>query len=206
MSTSSQNSASGSVQRNRLLLGFIPPSVLRVMIGIFGMALPTILVVGNNFVIMGSISSYYYTPMKWWFVGYFILLGWMLIAYKGFPGTHDDAASIIAGVAAIGLGVFRTSPPNTTRDLIGWIHVLFTLIFFIMLTYMSGWDFTSTTTIKWKKFIYRLGAFLMIVAMLGITLFEVLALKSIEPFENPTFYLEVLAFESFGVSWIIRSS
>ncbi len=195
--------SSEPIQSNGLFLGFIPPNVLRLIIGLIGMLLPGILVVGTGFTILGSISAYYYSVMRWWFMGFFVVLGWMLIAYKGFPGSYDDAVSIAAGVFSILLAVVPTSPSNQPRDLVGWLHVIFTLLFFLSLIYMALCLFTLNPAGKsWKKAVYRLCGVVMLIAVLGIVFFEV---SGLELFDNPTFWFEVVGFEFFGFSWLVKS-
>jgi hypothetical protein len=192
-----------SIQENRLLLGFISPKKLRLIIGILGILLPLILYVGNDFTLMGSISAYYHTNMRWFFVGYFIVLGWLLIAYRGFPGSYDDVASVFAGICAILLAIFPTSAPGEPRDIIAWLHVLFTVLFFLVLIYMAWFLFTMNPEGLWKKRIYKLAGIVMLACMIGIIIFDILETDHI--IQNPTFWFEAIAFKFFGLAWLIKS-
>ncbi|MCY3410194.1 MAG: hypothetical protein INQ03_01030 [Candidatus Heimdallarchaeota archaeon] len=190
-----------TLQNNRLLLSILGPIWIRRIMGILGMALPVMLYLGNGMKVLDSLSAYWYSDMKWVFVGSLILFGWMLIAYKGHSGTADDKASTVAGLCAIGVGVFRTSldyPP----DLIGWIHYGSALLFFIILSIMSIFMFTKGYGSNIKKLIYILCGIGMLISIL-LMFFSVITENAF--FGSSTvFILETAAIEFFGLSWLTK--
>ena len=180
----------------------IPPRVTRLVLGIFGMILPIILVVGNGNKILFALSDYYYTNVGIIFVIFFVIFGLMLILYRGFPESNDDLASTIAGIAAIGIAIFPTTSDHIAgRNLIGWVHSISTLIFVLSLAYMALFLFPINPNGKWKKVIYVISGILMLIAVVGILGVE---FQVFQPFSNPTFWYELIAIESFGVSWFLK--
>jgi len=190
----------GPIQSNRLGLG--SPDKLRFTIGLLGMLLPLILYVGTGFQILGSVSAYYFTDMQWAFVGYFVLLGIFLLAYKGFPGSYDDHASTVAGILSILVAVFHTAPPQSNRELIGWLHMIFASSFLLVIVYMTIFLFPLKDQFHWKHIIYRTCGVLMIISAIGIAYSF---LTNNLPIAHPTFWFEIIGFEAFGIAWIFKS-
>jgi hypothetical protein len=56
-----------------------------------------------------SMSAYYHTDLRDVFVGILVAIGTFLILYKGFSRREDWALNI-AGISAIGIAIFPTSP------------------------------------------------------------------------------------------------
>ncbi len=107
------------------------------------MSLPFILYLGNKYIyddgtLEGSISGYWHTDMVWVFTGFLTAFGVMLIAYEGHEGSKDDDASIVAGIAALGVAVFRTTPEGADLDFMGFMHAVSTLAFFVTLAFVTG--------------------------------------------------------------------
>ena len=134
---------------------------LRRTIGFIGFLLPLVLSLGKMVIagagIEGSISAYYYTSMGAVFVGSLCAIGVFLLwyTYKG----HDHVAAIVAGIFAIGVALFPTTPapqtsaavlnafapvPVSAQNTVGTMHVIFAALFFLTLAYMSIFLFTRT--------------------------------------------------------------
>jgi hypothetical protein len=90
--------------------------VSRLVVGFLGIALPLIFIIGEAFFlrggvhVRGSLSAYYHTSMQDIFVGGLCVIGFLLATYMaGEARTWDFWASLIAGVAVLGVVFFPTS-------------------------------------------------------------------------------------------------
>ena len=90
--------------------------VMRLAVGILGVALPLVFIIGEAFFlrggvhVRGSISAYYHTPMQDVFVGGLCVIGFLLVTYMAGEGrTWDFWASLIAGLAVLGVVFFPTT-------------------------------------------------------------------------------------------------
>jgi len=93
--------------------------VIRLVVGFLGILLPIFLIIGEAFFlragvhVRGSLSAYYHTSMQDIFVGGLCVIGFLLATYMaGEPRTLDFLASLIAGVAVLGVVFFPTSRPG----------------------------------------------------------------------------------------------
>jgi len=122
---------------------------LRRAIGLIGVFLPFVLVIGKIIIegpgMEGSISAYYYTVMRGVFVGSLCAIGVFLLSYR--YQKHDIIAAVLAGIFAIGVALFPTTPsvaPTPTDEIIGVVHAVCAGLFFLTLAYMSIFLFTRT--------------------------------------------------------------
>jgi hypothetical protein len=83
-------------------------------VGIIGLALPIALLVGKPLVdggdMLGSISAYYYTEMRNYFVGTLCALAVFLFSYRYAP--RDNFLSTLASLFALGVVFFPTTPSD----------------------------------------------------------------------------------------------
>jgi hypothetical protein len=97
-------------ERNQLIVSYM---FLRKTVGWIGCLLPIVLIAGNMIFFTsarpGSMSGYYYTPMRNVFVGALCALGVFLAAYDGYDEV-DRWITNIAGFCAIGVAFFPTRP------------------------------------------------------------------------------------------------
>lgn len=94
--------------------------LLRNIVGLLGMSLPIIVIVGAYFLSglgpLDSISAYYHSVMRDFFVGVLFITGALLITYnpEDYPdGYIDNIASIAAGIFAIGIAIFPADLKKT---------------------------------------------------------------------------------------------
>lgn len=205
---------------------------LRKLIGILGMALPLLLFlflyIDNGMASpLPSISHYYYTRVTSVFVGIMSILGIFLMVYKG-KEPIDFFISFAAGFFALCVVCFPTSnlaesccdtaKPFSVMHLNvspfrGNFHYISAAIFLGCLTYMSLFLFTKSDKSpskrgakkKIRNWIYRVCGALMIIAILVI--FAGLLKLIPEPYYSDhclTYWMEALAVESFGFSWLIK--
>ena len=205
---------------------------LRILIGILGMALPLILVLflfidSAHTNTLESISHYYYTRANSAFIIVLSLMAVFLMIYKG-KEPIDFYLSFIAGFFALMIIIFPTSnitdiccdlnkaynvtilKDNATRII---FHYISASIFLLCLTYMSLFLFTKSN--KTKEFrtkqknqrnaVYIICGVLMSIALLVI----LLGLTGVIPEEiytqnHFTFWMETVAIECFGLSWLVK--
>jgi hypothetical protein len=190
---------------------------LRKAIGIIGTALPFVLAIGKVLLgspgIQSSISAYYYTAMRDVFVGSLCAIAVFLFSYKGYD-RRDDRAGNIAGLAALGVALFPTTPSNFTpqTQLLGTLHLISAAVFFLTLAYFSLVLFKKTSpqqpmTIRkvWRNRIYTVcGSIILIALALSAIIGIVPALANALGRFDPIFWLEAAAIVAFGISWMTK--
>jgi len=205
---------------------------LRKVIGVLGMGLPLLLFLflyldnGLNEP-LESISHYYYTRVSGVFVAILSILGIFLIIYKG-KEPIDFVISLLAGIFILCVVCFPTGnitdiccdtnkkysvtliQPSDTREI---FHYISAGIFLACLSFMSIFLFTKSDKSPKERGskkgirnrIYRVCGAIMVIAILII--FAGFLKIIPEQFYNKyhfTFWMETLAVESFGFSWLIK--
>lgn len=206
---------------------------LRKTVGAIGILLPLllyfILYFSSAYIKpLPSISHYFFTKSGTAFVCTLSLLGVFLIIYKG-KEKIDLVMSLIAGIAALFIAFFPTDNLTTiccdhskfyattiisvskTREI---IHYVAAASFFLSLAYMSFFLFTKSNlpphlrsqNKKLRNKLYRICAILMVLSIITILLWGFLEIfpKDIYEKYQLTFWLEVIAIESFGFSWLVK--
>ena len=193
----------------------------RQLIGILGLALPTLLVViawirpndeATRWQIQDSISAYYYTSAIAAFVGLLVALALFLLTYRGYANKYqwaDRAAAVTAGLAALGVAFFPTAAPNDALELPWWtpnarvLHYAFAVVLFTMFAVFSLWLFRLTTPgsqpagDKERRSAFYTGCGVVIVASMvwaGIAGWK----------GGPIFWPESLALVVFAASWLVK--
>lgn len=206
------------------------PNSLRSLIGLLGILLPILLplvasIGSESWVIMPSISHFYYTFASSFF--YIILgtLGVFLITYKGYDKT-DFLISLLAGVCALLLlilptstldpeewerfqhGVIITIPANELR---GILHLVAAAIFLSLLGYMSLVQFTKTdkaiiqgTPKSHRNTIYKSCGFIIWASILMMLVFGFWLKSEWYEYICGTFVFEAIAVWAFGLSWLTK--
>jgi hypothetical protein len=92
---------------------------IRLVLGFLGILLPFIFIIGEaSFLkggvqVRGSLSAYYHSPMQDIFVGGLVVIGFLLATYmSGELKSWDFWASLIAGIAVLGVVFFPTARPG----------------------------------------------------------------------------------------------
>jgi hypothetical protein len=83
-----------------------------------------------------SISYYYYTPVRDFFIGALCSLGVFLVFYLGYNGL-DTAITDLAGICSIGIALDPTQENNTRETWQNYLHPVFAAIAFVLLAVMS---------------------------------------------------------------------
>jgi len=196
---------------NKLIISHL---TLRKSIGILGIALAFVVMLGGLItkVFMPSISAYYITNMRDILVGTLAIAGAFLLSYNGYS-KEDKIITSIAGVAAILIGLFPCCSGGASRDsflmvsagLSNVIHYGSSAIFFLLLGYMSYFQFTKTNV---TYIGYRKKSRNLIYRICGLTIFaSILILFIIKLFFTPgysTLFFETVMLTAFGTSWLTK--
>lgn len=185
---------------------------LRRAIGVIGIALPFVLVLGKEILdgggLLYSISGYYYTDMRGVLVGSMCAVGVFLFCYRG-PTPLDDLASNIAGVAAICVALFPTTPsdPSAVEQVVGVVHLLAAAVFFLTLAYFCLVLFRRTGPGEpTKRKVQRNLVYLVcgVVILASIALIAVFGTIIDASALHPALWLESAATLAFGVAWFTK--
>ncbi|MCB0733747.1 MAG: hypothetical protein H6608_09900 [Flavobacteriales bacterium] len=205
--------------------------LLRVVVGLLGMALPILLVVflkisSGYSEVLPSISHYYYTRVSGIFVVIMSILGLFLLIY-----TFKPADFIVSSIAALGVFLLLLFPTSNLDQFFGcselnptvthlaksdareYVHYISAVVFLSCLAFMSLFLFTKSDfnpkdqspQKRMRNKIYVICGSVMIAAML-VVLSEIIGWFPSDTYEayNLTFWMEVVALESFGISWFVK--
>jgi hypothetical protein len=203
---------------------------LRKGIGIIGVALPIVLIFGRILVeslvmmkwpslgILDSVSNYYYSVMRDVFVGSLCATGVFLFCYRYERWGWDDILGDVAGISAIGVALFPTTPPRTPnvvvtelQMIIGTVHLLLAGCFLLTLAIFALWLFRKKDPNKaptdkklLRNNVYACCGvailFFLVLIVLDVFLPGPLWLQSI----HPLFWLETFSVWAFGVAWFVK--
>jgi hypothetical protein len=198
---------------------------MRRLIGVLGILLPIVVVFGGfthgEPTLQGSISGYYYTNMRDFFVGILSGVALFLISYKGYERI-DDIVVNMSGIFAMGMVLFPTAMYSGKTERVGiflindgvsgTIHLIFGTLFFLALSYNSMYLFTRRhpgvmgKEKKRRNIIYRTCGIVMLVAIFCITIYTVFLRETFLASSNPVLILESVALLAFGVSWLVKGN
>ena len=193
----------------------------RTAIGVLGVTLPPILIVAwllQASKVESSISAYYYTRMRDWFVGTLWVIGVFLFFYRYRPrqpgqgpsslesvqtGAADSWLGKVAGLCAVVVALVPTNPPPEAKDVaptIGMLHGLAAAILFLCLALFPLLLFSQS---RRRSRVYRGYGWTMIVLLL-LTVgyaFAPAGFKANIAALRPILVLETLLIVVFGASW-----
>ncbi|MBP0904429.1 hypothetical protein ACFSKN_12310 [Mariniflexile gromovii] len=205
---------------------------LRKLVGVLGMLLPILLcaflgLISQHYEVLDSISHYYFTRSNVIFIIIVSLMAVFLMIYKG-KEPIDFYLSSIAGIAAFLLLLFPTESilsecgglcdsfsisfvvENSVRTV---FHYVCAGVFLGSLAYMSLFLFTKfnkaegkTKEKKQRNVVFIICGILMIIALLVVFLGDGLNLIPEDVYNgyHITFWMETLAVEAFGFSWLVK--
>ncbi len=203
-----------------LILSF---RALRRLIGILGMALPLVCFAGGlafgGESLQRSISSYYYTNVRDFFVGLMLGMSFFMMSYLGHEAI-DTLANMATGLAGIGVGLFpcmSDAPaakvgffqlPESCSDI---VHIACAGTFFVVLALSSLFLFTRTeagkepTAQKRKRnAIYIACGCVMLATLLALVLINLYMSDAAKERTRAIFIAETLLLEAFGISWLVK--
>lgn len=200
-------------------------STLRKLIGYGGILLPFICMGGAALIggkcIQESVSMYYYSNMRDFFIGVMAVVSLFLMTYKGYCWV-DDMVTTSSGLMGLLLALFPCMLNKDATDPVGifmlkqstseTIHVISAALFFILLAVNSIWLFTRSNT-KWKDFTFRKKFRNIIYVSCGVIILVSLALLVILTIALGAAYvsehripliLEIIMLAAFGFSWLVK--
>lgn len=189
---------------------------LRQMIGWIALLMPWVVRIGaqgmQHLDMQASVSAYYYTDMRDVFVSTLVLVGILMTCNRTKRPT-DNAVSIAAGIAAMGVGLVRPNPINANiehiqtcpqdlncmfpflRNVHGvFAAVLFTLLF-VMVTFLfpRGTPALADRELRLRNIVYRVCGAIMLVCFVAIGI-------SRESYFLP----EAVAIFAFATAWLVK--
>ena len=187
---------------------------LRKAIGILGVLLPCVLLVSliwvNDHKLPGSISAFYYTPMRGYFVGTLCALGVFLFSYRYAP--RDNWLSSLAAALVVFVALCPTAEHDQPRT--GWnnAHLVAAGLFFVILGFMSYTLFTKkpgqkidwglhpwpTATREDKRDVISRTCGLLIAGALIAALINAITKG------HYLFWCEAVAVWAFSLSWLVK--
>lgn len=191
---------------------------LRQLIGWLGGLLPLICVVGglvfSRLPVQPSISSYYHTNMRDFFVGLMICVSIFLITYKGYERI-DKLITTIIGIAGFGLAVFpclnssaSTQPVGIFQispHISGIIHVGCALIFFILLGLNSIFLFTLGKD-SLKNGLYKVCGYIILISIFILVITSLTIDSELVDKIRIILILESFMLWAFGFSWLVKGN
>lgn len=206
-------------QDSELVVSYL---TLRQMIGWIGLVMPFSVRVGawlfEGIRTTDSISAYYYTGMRDVFVSTLVLVGILLTCYRT-QASRDNIVAIMAGLAAIGIGLFPMEPtfaPEILRKypdiatacylntgILGY-HFIFVTLFFSLSFYLVYFRFDALTPANptrqkvQRNKVYKVCGAAMFVAFVAIGLLA--ALNG----GGSIFWPETLAVVAFAAAWLVK--
>jgi hypothetical protein len=181
--------------------------------------------------VMPSISHYHFTRANPIYILVFSLMAFHLIVYRGFSES-EFYITLLAGMAAVCVLLFPTNNMDTyccdpynsvaiTRlrdsDFRTTVHYIAAAVFLVCLAWMSLFKFTRssqanpanrTANKRLRNRIYRICGVVMLLSVAFIAYAFFLAPDGFKKWydnNNLTFWMEAIAVESFGISWLVRS-
>jgi hypothetical protein len=188
---------------------------LRWGLPVLGLALPWLLWIGGRIAglhLQGSMSAYYFTPMRDEFVGVLVAVGALLVLYRGYTELENWALNF-GGVFLAGVAFFHMNPPGCGAACSSVNpHGVLALLFFACIAYVCIFRASDTlglmvdaTRAKRFKRAYRiLGALMILSPVIAVILRYTL--------QAPTggersliFFVEATGVYVFAVYWMVKS-
>lgn len=190
---------------------------LRKVVGWIGILLPAFVIVVDQVFgeaeLKGSVSAYYHTVARDYFVAGMCATALFLVAYVG-RDRLDNWSATIAGICAFGVAFVPTTPeePTDQEKIIGVIHVIFAGSMFLALAVIAIFVLTRRTTAqpadrerqRRRDKISRVCGAVMGVCMLLIAVGWILGDNNPAKDQQPVLWLEAIATMAFGVSWLVK--
>jgi len=203
---------------------------LRKAIGILGMALPFILLIGGlifgNKSLQYSISHYYHTNMRDFFIGLLFCISLFLVTYQGYK-WYDNLITVIIGITGFGTALFPSLIGKASKciepvstDYIGMFHLHYevsniihgisAISFFLLLAINSFVIFTKSNNVpmtenkKKRNLIYRICGIIIFISLIALLIFYLtIGLEKMICYKIP-FFIETIMLLAFGFSWLVK--
>jgi hypothetical membrane protein len=212
-------------QESELVVSYL---TLRQMIGWLGLGMPIAVRLGAyvfapHIHTTDSISAYYYTGMRDVFVSTLVLVGVLLTCYRT-PSRRDNMVAIIAGLAAIGIGLFPMDPtfakeiiqeyPMMAADVGGekcyvirgllHYHFVFVGVFFALSFYLVYFRFSAfTPPVPTRQKLARNKVYKWCGAAMFLA-FAAIGVLAITKKSSSIFWPETIAVVAFALAWLVK--
>lgn len=214
-----------TVSKNPAVLSYY---MIRRAVGLIALSMPFVLALGAILVsllepmhalphpiLQRSISDYYYTSMRDYYVGGLCAIAAFLACSRGYE-LVDEIAGYLAGALTLGVALF---PPVNPRSAvytrfqveIGFIHTGFAALMFLVLAYFCIFLFRRSSPEKpltrRKKHRNRIYGICGLTIIVCIVVLVTLTLKAVAEAHHPSpllFWFESLALAAFGVAWLTK--
>jgi hypothetical protein len=195
---------------------------LRLGVGVLGIALPIVITIGYAIevgaaVLLNSISGAYYSDMRDIFVGSLCAIGVFLICYR--YAHPDDILSTLAGIAAIAVALFPTTPKGEqilvsgADDATGIVHGVAAIVLFLDLAAFCFFLFPRstvpaplTTRKKTRNVIYVICGIAILLGLGLAALGSRILPDNVVDKVHPLWWGESVAIFAFGFAWITKSN
>lgn len=192
---------------------------LRVGMAILAFSLPVMLVLWSVVTgekLLPSISAYYHTPMRDFFVGSLVAVGACLYLYKGFSEQENKALNC-AGIFAIGVAFLPTCVPDVSimteamcsqglRCVVKWLHGISAFLFIVPVAYVC--TFRGKDTVKLIDDERVKNRYLNLYRFIGPLMIVLPAIAAIYfvniNSESTVFYVETAAIWAFALFWLTK--
>jgi hypothetical protein len=214
-----------STSTNPVVLSYY---TMRRMVGLIALTMPFVLSAGSILaaflgtghhlphpLLQRSISDYYYTSMRDYYVGGLCAIAGFLACSRGYD-LHDEIAGYLAGACALGVAFCPSFNPTgsyyTRQDFaFGFTHTAFAALMYLVLSWICIFRFRKSSPQKHltlrkrhRNQIYASSGLIMVgcmIAMVGLTI------RSIVERRHPShwlFWCETLALCTFGFAWLTK--
>ena len=184
---------------------------LRRLVGVFGVSLWVVLLIGSWLGASSwepSISEYYATPMRNFFVGVLFTVAWFLFTYRGYDLT-DERLGELGCITMLGVALF---PATSERSWVHHTHLVCAAATFTILALFSLWRFTKTHDSgamtdrkRIRNRIYTVCGVVILVCLVGMAVYmKLIATAALDAAYRPVFWLEAIALSAFSFSWWIK--
>lgn len=195
---------------------------LRRLIGFLGILLPLICIsfgwFFGEYKIQQSISIYYYTNVRDFFVGTLFVLSLFLMTYKG-SYRVDNWITTITGFAGLLIALFPCYNPDYENVPVGlfqlisetsnYFHQTSAATFFLLLAINSIFLFTRKEGVVTKQkikrnMVYITCGIIILVCFIGLVLSMLLFTFEQRLNNKIILIFEAIALLAFGISWLVK--
>ncbi|RMB62339.1 DUF998 domain-containing protein [Tessaracoccus antarcticus] len=177
--------------------------------------------------IRGSLSEYYYTPVRDLMVGTLIAMAVFLWSYRGFSNRDDDLRydRVVGKIAAVAAGIIAFSPITPRNDdrctlvqcIIGpqsaaFIHGGGAMVFFLCLAVfcivLLPRSAVESEGARGRIGLYLTSGGIIVAASVFIGIWQFLPVETIFAMGRyrPVFFAETVAIFAFSTAWLVRGN